>query len=813
MLFFQVVLLAGYSYAFLITSRFKVRHQVIWHLAVLALSLLFLRILPGGTWKPTGTEPPTQHLLLLLTIHIGLPFAILSSTGPLLSFWFSRMYPGRSPYRLYALSNFGSLLALASYPFVVEPIMVLQTQALLWTWGYRLFVVVCAWCAWQFLRTDDSVRATSSKLPDPAVKSSTATESSGKVRKGDRLLWLVLAGTGSTMLLATTNRICQDLAVVPLLWVLPLAVYLVTFILCFDNDWLYSRRVFGTLLAFSAAAVAYVVHHDELSLWTKIGVYATTLFACCMTCHGELARSKPGSWHLTRFYLSVAAGGALGGVLVAIVAPRVFKDYWEYPLGLIATILLAMFCVYRDGLSARATEMMWSPVRRRLAWGGAVVLFIFVTGGLIGHAVERLTDSVETTRNFFGVIRIQKSGSLRKMLHGRVIHGSQIIADDSRYVPTTYFGWDSGVGLAIRQYHRHREQGLRIGVIGLGAGTISALAEQGDALRYYEINPDVARLARRYFTYLDETAADVDVVIGDARLILEQEAERGEHQQFDVLVLDAFDSDAIPLHLLTREAYELYRSHLVEDGLLAVHVSNLYVDITPIVRGLAQLAGHRAIHVVSDANDKWHARVARWVLVTNNESFLAAKAVEVAATPWIDQDPPPFVWTDASASLWSVVGRPRSPSKWESAPNRGRFVIDNARLISYADEQDIQEVCRTLYHDTAGENPILVVTVQSTSEAGGGKLSFASFTKRVSRQTGMFKAQADTGVMILLALENRRLATLVGAGWSREFSAAIDRVGEETLRAGLASGRPSTGLVNCVRAIDQVIRQSASPNR
>ena len=813
MLFFQVVLLAGYSYAWLITSRFNLRRQAIWHLAVLAVSLLFLWILPGGAWKPTGTEPPTRHLLLLLTIHIGLPFAILSSTGPLLSYWFSRTYLGRSPYRLYALSNFGSVLALTSYPFVVEPMMLLQTQALLWTWGYRVFVVVCAWCAWQFLRTDDSVSATSSKLPDPSVKSTTAMETSGKPLKGDRLLWLVLAGTGSTMLLSTTNRVCQDLTVVPLLWVLPLTIYLVTFILCFDHDWLYSRRVFGTLLAFSAAAVAYMMHHAVFSLWTQICVYATTLFAACMTCHGELVRSKPGAQHLTSFYLSVAAGGALGGVLVAIVAPWVFKDYWEYPLGLIATILLAMFCVYRDGLPARAPAMMWSLVLRRLAWGGAGVLCVTVTGALIWHAVERLNDSVETSRNFFGVIRIQKSGSVRTMLHGQVLHGSQFIADDSRRVPTAYYGWDSGVGLAIRQFHRQREQGLRIGVIGLGAGTISALAGQGDSLRYYDINPDVARLARRHFTYLDDTAADVDVVIGDARLVLEREAERGQHQQFDLLVLDAFDSDAIPLHLLTREAYELYQSHLREDGLLAVHVTNGHVDIAPVVRGLAQRDGHRAIQVVSSANHKWRAAPARWVLVTNNESFMAAKSVKVAATPWIDQDPTPLVWTDDSASLWSVVGRPRSSGKWESAPNKGRFVVDDARLMSYADEQDTQEVCRTLYHDTAGENPILVMTVRSMSSAGGGNLSFESFTKRVYRQTGMLKAQGDTGVMILIAMDDRQSATHTGSGWSPEFRAAISRIVKETLLAGLAGGETSSGFVTCVRAVDQVIRQSVSANR
>ncbi len=374
LLFFQIALLSGYSYANLISSRFSRRYQAMWHLGVLGVSLLFLPFLPDLSWRPTGTESPTQHILLLLTIHIGVPFAVLSSIGPLLQSWFSQTFSGRSPYRLYDLSNAGLLLALVSYPFLVEPSLTLQTQALIWSWGYRVFVVLCGWCAWRFFLSHRPLEASEPEGSTSDCQSTTTAESDTSLRKADVLFWLLLAATGSAMLLATTNRICEDLAVVPLLWILPLAIYLITFILCFDHDWWYQRSIFEPSLAVSALAVVFIMRSGYLIVWAQIGVYAATLFVCCMTCHGELARSKPVAERLTWFYMIVAAGGALGGVSVTIAAPYVFKDYWEYHLVLSATVLLAIVCVSRDAFAATgqaSARLLW---RRRLTWATVAAL-------------------------------------------------------------------------------------------------------------------------------------------------------------------------------------------------------------------------------------------------------------------------------------------------------------------------------------------------------------------------------------------------------------------------------------------------------
>lgn len=374
--------------------------------------------------------------------------------------------------------------------------------------------------------------------------------------------------------------------------------------------------------------------------------------------------------------------------------------------------------------------------------------------------LEKSRDNTLTARSFYGVIHIENAsrsgGPTRRMVHGQTCHGTQFIDRDKRHLPTTYYGWDSGVGLAISQFRQQREQGLRIGVVGLGTGTISAMAERGDLLRYYEINRDVDRIARKYFTYLSDTKADVDVVFGDARLLLEREAERGMKQNFDVLVIDAFDGDAIPLHLLTREAFDVYWSHLKPDGLLAVHVSNRYVDLTPVVRGLAMLADHRAFQIVSTQHERLDIDGARWMLVTSNRKFLASKAVEVAATPWSERDEKPFVWTDDSANLWSVAGSPGTQGKWESAPNRGRFVVDDANLIEEEDKDRIQRVCRRLYHDTDGVNPIMVVTVKSMASTEAGDISFETFRAQLYRRTRMFKPKGDNGAMILISVGDRR---------------------------------------------------------
>jgi hypothetical protein len=486
------------------------------------------------------------------------------------------------------------LLALLSYPFVVEPYLALPLQTWLWSLGYGLFVLMCGYCAWQFghrveLAPQEITQATGEAGSSINVSPAPIAQTS---RPGhtEMLLWLALAANASVMLLATTHQVSQDLAVIPLLWILPLALYLLSFILCFDHDWWYKRWVFGPLLAVSALAVVYVLSKDQvLSAWIQIGVYSVTLFAACMVCHGELVRLRPDVRYLTRFYLVIGTGGALGGVLVAVVAPYVFNDYWEYHLGLISTCLLAMICLYRSNKRRQAiardtarrfaikqeskkakskkrrrnqqqsqnNETAWVNSESTWIWIGCLLVFVAIVSGLGLDVKQDLKRAVLSSRSFYGVTHILQPGNqVRIMVHGRTTHGTQLLGPGLRGIPTTYYELGSGIDIALARYRRllssaeNNSTGLdggslRIGVIGLGTGTIAALTGPGDNLRYYEIDAEVERLAREYFSYIEDSEAEVEIVLGDARIVLEQEARNGQFQEFDVLVVDAFNSDAV----------------------------------------------------------------------------------------------------------------------------------------------------------------------------------------------------------------------------------------------------------------------------
>lgn len=861
MLFFQCSLLVGYSYAHLISNRLRPSRQMLLHIGALALSLLLLPITPESSWKPLVAEHPTRQILLLLVVNIGVPFALLSSTGPLLSHWFSRSFAGRSPYRLYALSNAGSLLALLSYPFVVEPFLALHTQAWAWSSGYGAFVLLCAWCAWQFSRSSEQVHpekmipGTGSGAPGAHLASKAEPHTAPS--STDMVMWLVLAANASVMLLATTQQVSQDLAVIPLLWVLPLALYLLSFILCFDHDWWYKRWLFGPLLAVGALAVVYMMTKDlVLSVWIQIGIYSITLFACCMVCHGELAQIRPSANYLTRFYLIIATGGALGGVMVAVIAPYVFNDFWEYHLGLISTCVLAMICVHRHRIRNQRTDMEKTrdpdtkkdrkqgkrkkrgrnrrPAHNRdsarvlpqiaLMWGGALLVFLAIIVGLardVSHARER---TIVSSRSFFGVTQIQQQGdNVRLMEHGRTIHGIQVLSRNMRREPTTYYGRDSGIGIALREYRRLQTKNndaeliqsggsvlrsngntLRIGAIGLGAGTMAALTEPGDYLRYYEIDPDVERLARRYFTYLDDAAAVVDVILGDARIMLEHEAQSGLYQKFDVLAVDAFNSDAVPLHLLTREALDLYLAHLKPLGLLAFHVTNRYANLSAVVRGLAENTDREVVRIYSTGSAKF-TLPAEWVIMTNNRAFLAAEGVQVAAAEWSDDESLPILWTDEYASLWRAVAAKTGGSGgvWDSAPNKGQFVLDYASLISATDISQIRKVCRRLFQDTDGKRAIMIVTRREMPSKGERTISPTAYLEMLYRNYRLFE---NSGMMILISVGNDLAFVKVPKDWPPQLRHEVTRAVSTMMVDGTAAKDFSARLVSAIEAIDVLMR-------
>jgi len=656
MLSFQVLLLVGYAYAHGLATWLTPRRQAVLHLVLLAGSMALLPITPSETWKPAGDESPTWRILCLLAASIGAPYVLLASTSPLMQSWFARTHAGRSPYRLYALSYFGSLAALVSYPFLVEPALRLGTQTWSWSLAYVVFAVFCGFCAVGVYLAKPAAAADTT----PADESPRAAETAPVERPGavDQILWLALSACGSVLLLATTNQMCQEVAVVPFLWVLPLALYLVTFIICFDHERWYRRGLFGPLWIPAVAGACYMlIRGAHITLWIQIAVLASTMFVGCMICHGELVRLKPNPRHLTQFYLLIAAGGALGGVLVTLVAPVVFAGYWEYHTSLVAVYGLLLAAILRS----RGRE----PIRpgQRWRWYVALATFGLMAGVLITLAVGEASVAVVRSRNFYGLLQVlefneKPNGKYLLLRHGRIEHGFQFVDPEKRRWPTAYFGRDTGVGITLEHYPRgngNNRRGLRIGVIGLGVGTLATYGKPGDQIRFYEINPDVIRLSEEQFSYRRDSQAKVDVVLGDARISLERALAAGRPEAFDILVVDAFSSDAIPMHLLTRECFAIYWKHLKPDGILAVHISNRNLDLRPVVRALAADGDREAVFFASGTNDAQGVLPSDWVLVTSNRKFLDQPAVRKAITPWPNDVPEPILWTDDFSNLFDVL--------------------------------------------------------------------------------------------------------------------------------------------------------------
>lgn len=653
MMFFQILLLAGYAYAHFLTKVFSPRRQSRLHLALLVASFAFLPVLPSDSWKPAGDESAIVRILLLLAATLGAPFLLLSATGPLLQSWFSRSHPGRSPYRLYALSNVASLLALLSYPFFIEPALPLRLQTYLWSGAFVIFAGCCGWCAFSFQKQQDALLAGAQPNPEPQ----TPAPSFFSI-----MLWLLLPAAGSIILLATTNRMTQDVAVVPFLWILPLGIYLVSFILCFDSPRWYWRPFWSAALAL-AVGCAYVGPSLRIStpLFLQLAIYSFTLFVCCMICHGELVRLKPAASHLTLFYFFVSAGGALGGIFVNLVAPLIFKGFWEYQVGIGICCVLFLVMLYAD------RDSRLYDGRPRFVW----VLLLAALGGVSALFVKRINsefdEAIAASRSFFGVLRVDTRDegtrwAARHLIHGRIAHGYQLVHENYRGIPVSYYGPRSGIGIAEMALHRRRDgngnfKPVRTGVVGLGAGVMATYGFEGDTLRFYEIDPNVVRVSREYFSYTRNSPAKVEVVLGDARISMERERARGEAQQFDVLVLDAFSGDGIPLHLLTKQAFELYGYHLKPDGLLAIHISNKYLNLQPLVRGLAAECGKEALLFVENPGRSGIFDPNTWVLVTSDREFLESWIVEEHAEPWPGDAPPPLLFTDDYSNLFKLLDR------------------------------------------------------------------------------------------------------------------------------------------------------------
>jgi hypothetical protein len=635
MLFFQVLLVAGYAYAHVSSRWLRPRMQMIFHLVVLAGSAIYLPIIPNPIWKPGPDSEPTLRIVLLLAVTVGIPYLALASTSPLLQSWFGKRFPGASPWRLYALSNLGSLLALIAYPFAVEPALARLSQAAWWSVGFGAFALLSALCAFTFVRGIPDVQA------NPAPRSA-------RPSPGVLLQWIGLPAVASVMLLAITNQICLDIGVIPFLWVLPLGIYLLTFILAFDRPRWYHRGVFTAALVLAVLAVGMLMRSPDASFGMQIGLCTFILAVTGMICHGELYRMRPSTDRLTEYYLLISIGGALGGVFVAMIAPRIFSTFLELQLAIFACIALLLVRLFADERS------MFHDGNRRPGWIALVAVFLIAGNQVFQEILRAETQVIDRARNFYGILRVKEvsdpaTGVVNRALeHGRIAHGQQL--SKQKREPTTYYGRITGIGLLLDNLHQ--SQPRRMGVVGLGVGTLATYGRAGDVIRFYEINPDVDRLAREHFTYLEDClAGEPEIVLGDARLSMEVEPA----QAYDVLVLDAFSSDAIPLHLLTREAFETYQRHLAPDGVIAVHISNKFIDLRPVLARAAEhfeLVGRMVINEDAPAQ---LVSASSWVLLARDPDVFAPDALARKVSPLGQPLDRIGLWTDDSSNLFEVL--------------------------------------------------------------------------------------------------------------------------------------------------------------
>ncbi len=808
LLFFQTALLAGYAYAHVLMRLVPLARQPVVHMFLLVVALLTLPITPSDWWKPTDGSLPALRILRLLLVEVGPPYFILSATGPLVQAWFAQAYPSHSPYRLYALSNFGSLLALLSYPFFFEIALPVNTQGVLWSFGFVLFaglIAILGLGVWK-LADDQRVRAESiSELPEsirPAFEDLIAPDPSPPVWL--MIGWMLLAALGTAALMAITNHVCQDISVDPFMWVVPLSLYLLSLIICFDSPRWYIRKFWGPVTIVGILVLAGLENRaatDEWFSWgTKwLGVlnpylaktrftsgiqfpvtfsglmdpvfrgigwcidgvnagwawviqltngnfgadwkaeklwfirttaeyddsliaqavaFVCVLFLICMVCHGELAKSKPSPKHLTMYFLLISAGGALGGLFVAIICPLIFRTYFELALTICCGFVVAWLAIGNDGRES------WLKDRSLLQWAAAFAVVGTTLLVIKGNYKDVSPDTI-AVRNFYGVLSVTKTDQADpyeagiQLYHGRILHGFQFRVpiqvgkevlyqplgasepmrlmatevkdgmvtlrgeDGEEYhkrlgdwslslateetherelVPNTYYLPNCGVGIAAESYPRTPSEGMKVAVIGLGTGTMVTHGKTGDFYRFYDIDPKVLDISEKYFTYRAKAPATKDVVLGDARIRMERE----EPQNYDLIVLDAFSGDAIPSHLLTDEAFAQYVRHVRKSadgkvqGIIAVHISNRYLNLQPVVAALSRKYNipAKAFHLEEGENGGGNADTGSdWILLTSNEEFWKKPAVAAAAANLDVKRDQELLWTDQRSSLWPILER------------------------------------------------------------------------------------------------------------------------------------------------------------
>ena len=715
MLFFQIVLVLGYSYSHFISQRLVPRRQWIIHSALLIIAALCLPIQPDDSWMPVDGSAPTLSILLLLVACIGAPFFILSTTSPLIQSWQSRTHPDKSPYRLFALSNAGSLLALISYPFLIEPYFSLSNQSTIWSVAFVLFALLIGVLGYKYQKVSPALIQSTSDLGEKVAtppRSITA-------------LWLILPTLASTALLATTNLMTNEVGAVPFLWILPLCLYLISFIICFEHSRWYLRKLYFPLFLVSTVLSCFVLEAGNAApIIFQVIAYSMVCFSASMCCHGELSLIKPAEYYLTKFYLLVAVGGALGGVFVAIIAPQIFSSIYEYQISLILILIIYLTSIANENLRHASQPQRKTYARSKfivllliigsaasgiyiaifspdallayyhfqirllfvcvpllLAWvafqsgvGSLVsitksslrvfplhLVFGLVTLSIVITSIDRQfleTTTVMQDRNEYGILTVRDFAKLRTLNNGRTLHGSQSIDPSIPLTPTSYYSASSGLGKSIEFLHASEnialENKISMAAVGLGVGTVCAWLNKNDTIHFYEINPLVVDVAKNHFSFLDQCKGTVGVTLGDARLQLQYLAASKDKVAYDLIIADAFSSDSIPMHLLTIEAFEIYQSSLAENGILAIHTSNRFMRLENLVKRMAQEIGMDALLVVDKPEFGSVANSSSWVLVTKNQAFIQQLPSEIIDSDWPAERFTAY-WTDDFSSIVSVI--------------------------------------------------------------------------------------------------------------------------------------------------------------
>lgn len=638
MVFFQVALLIGYFYAYCLTQFFSKKWQIIIHLILLILSFYFLPLDLTTLMATEGGWPPLEVTKGLVICSL-FPFCIISASSPLLQYWYCMLQKTTFPYFFYSISNFGSLLGLIGYPLAIEPFMGLRFQSQLWSILYIAYGLICLLCLIEL-------------MPNRIInKDSTETS---RVSFKPILTWLGLTFLSSALLVSSTRYLTQNVVNLPLVWVLPLALYLISYIITFSKPKGYERSLWIVLFFILSMLCAYMTFNFKLNEYEGIFSLLSLLYAGCMICHGELVRNKPSPLHLNLFYLIIALGGALGGIFANVVSFLPFTRWWDFYCPILILSLLSVYISYHKFKKSKETYN--------------VILLVGSVIGFFAWAFSSQFDDISMhqklvfeRRTLYGYMRIfdfaypDPKDSRRFFLHGTVLHGIQFLEPDKKKWPTAYYGEHSGVGMAISYLHHTLKRPLRVAVIGLGTGAITAMLLPDDAVTYYEIDPEVKKIAYDYFSYLSSSSAKVNIILGDGRIELEKEQKKNASLNYDLIVIDAFSGDVIPSHLVTKESMQLYQKLIDKEGIVAFHVSNTYINLMPITKGLATAFSFHYDWVYSPTDEKKGVLSSHWALLSRDPRFSLWLKTQTGMTLVPTHESKTILWTDDSNSILPLL--------------------------------------------------------------------------------------------------------------------------------------------------------------